>query len=201
MLYLIRPHKFENGDFCSFGVTEAAGAITLAQAAAGASIASAGLGAFGAIKQGESSAASAKYNSEVQQTNAQIAKQNADFVGQEANANLAASQQKTRAEAGAIRANQAASGIDVGSGSAEDVQESAKETGQLNAINIRADAVRKAYGYQTQETSDEAQSELDQSEAKNDETSGIIGGATTALGGAGNAVMGYENYLTKKSGL
>ncbi len=57
---------------------------------------------------------------------------------------------KTRGQVGAIEASQAASNITVGSGSAVDVRSSAAEMGELDALTIRSNAEKQAYGYQTQ---------------------------------------------------
>ncbi len=157
--------------------------------------------ALGSIQAGRQASASAKYNAAVQQNNAAVAKQNATFAGQEGAANAANEQQKTRAAIGSIRASQAANGIDVNKGSAVDVRSSAAELGELNAITIRSNAARQAYGFQTQASSDMAQSKLDKQEAGYDTTAGYMKGATTLLSGGyqGHESGLWNDYLNSSS--
>lgn len=171
------------------------GAISATSVAAAASVASVGIGAVGAIQQGNAQAAAARYSAQVAANNAIIANQNATFAAQEGEANAGAEGMKTRATAGAIKTNQAAGGIDVHSGSAVDTQASQAEIGQLNALTIRSNAARKAYGYQTEASSDTAQSQLDTSQAKNDRTAGVLKAGTTILGAAANPNANWNNFL------
>jgi hypothetical protein len=53
----------------------------------------------------------------------------------------------TRQNIGATRAAQAASGVDISSGSAADVQASEAGLGELDALTIRNNAAREAWGY------------------------------------------------------
>lgn len=163
--------------------------------------ASMALSAIGSIQQGKQQAAAAKYNAQVQENNATIAKQNATFVAQEGAANTEREQMKTRATVGAIKAAQSANGVDVNTGSAVDVQSSAAELGELNAITVRSNAVRQAYGFQTQAASDQAQAALDRQQAKYDTRAGYMKAASTLIGqgtqgyNAGN----FDSWLGKNS--
>lgn len=157
-----------------------------------AGLASSGLSAYSSVQQGKQAATAANYNASVAANNAQIATQNATVAGQVGAEQTAIEQQKTRAAIGGIKAAQAASGIDVNSESAVDVRSSAEELGQLNAITVRSNAARTAYGYQTQAQSDTSQSQLDQQEAGYDKTAGYDKAATTLLG---NAVAGSQSGL------
>lgn len=176
------------------GAATAGATSSLATIGTIASVASAGIGAFGAIRQGQAASESASYQSTIAANNAKIATQNASFQGAEGDANAAAKELQTRGKVGAITAAQGANGLDVNSGSAVDVRQSAAELGQLDAMTIRSNAARAAYGYQTQATSDQAQSALDKSTAKNDATAGYISGAGTLLSGAGSAALRYANF-------
>lgn len=159
--------------------------------------ASIGASALGQIASSQAQSASAKYNSQIAANNAQIATQNATFAGQEGEGQAAQSQARTRATEGAILATQGAAGIDVNKGSAVDVRASEAQKGMLDAMTIRSNAARKAYGFQTEAASDRAQSELDREQAHNDKTAGYIGAATSVLGGvAGGAQKGaFDSWL------
>ena len=88
-------------------------------------------------------------------------KNNAERAAAAGEQNAAQAELKGRAAVGAIRAAQAANNVDVNTGSAVDVRSSAAETGQLNALTIRNNAAREAWGYQNQAASNTAQASLD----------------------------------------
>ena len=146
-------------------------------------------GVAGSIQQGQSQAAMAKYESQVASNNAKIAQQNAAQAGQAGENQAGQSEMKTRAQVGAIKASQAANGLDINSGSSLDVQSSAAEMGEQNAITIRSNAARTAYGYEQQAQNFQTQSELDKMQANNDEISSFTNAGSTLLGGAGKAAQ------------
>lgn len=150
--------------------------------------------AYGAYEQGQAGKVSEKYNAAVSQQNANVAKQNEAIAGQAGEEQAAMVQQRTRATVGAIRANQAASGIDVNSGSDVDVRSSASELGELDALTVRSNATREAYGYGVQAENFEAQGTLDQFEGENDLKAGEIGAGSTFLSGLGSAANNYARY-------
>lgn len=153
----------------------------------------AAVSAYGTISASEAQAQSAKYESRVAENNAAIAQQNASWAAQAGNAQAEQKQLQTRAKVGGIMAAEAASGIDINSGSGLDVRSSASELGELDAINIRSNAARTAYGYNVQSTSDQNQSQLDQFQAQNDQSAGNIKAASTLIGSAGSAYSGWSN--------
>lgn len=164
--------------------------------------------AFGALKgfQGAKYSAKAtenasKYNAAVATNNAILARRNAELAGQEGEQATALAQQQTKAKVGAIKAAQAASGVDVNYGSAVDVRSSAAETGQLSALSLRSDAARKAYGYQTQAKDYDAQAGLDTATGKSARIAGGIEADSTLLGGLASSGQGYSNYLENKTPL
>lgn len=156
--------------------------------------------AVGSIAQGNAEAAAANYSAQVAQNNAKTANQNANY-------SIAAGETKAydqalaeRAQVGAITAGLASHGIDVNSGSAEDVRVSEAEKAQTDVETVRQQAQLNAYGYRTQATSFEAQSQLDKAQAGFDTEGGFIkaaGGLLTGVakfgggfGGAGGGASG-----------
>ena len=180
-------------------MSAAISASNLAYASAAASIGSAVVGGIGAISQGQAASASANYNAQVAQNNAKIAQQNATWAAQQGETQAATQEAKTRATVGAEKAAQAASGIDVNSGSAVDVRSSAAALGELNALTVRSNAARQAYGYQTQAASDTGQAALDKSQASSASEAGFLNAGTTVLGGLGSAASNYGKYLDTSS--
>ena len=160
-----------------------------------ASLGAAGIGALGSIEQSKASAASAGYNAQVAQQNAQIATQNASFAGSQGQQEEGASGAQTKARIAATLANQGASGVDVNTGSDVNVRESEAKLGMLNALTIRSNAAKSAYGYQTQSVSDTGQAALLKSQQGSDILGGYLSGASNVLGGIGSAAK-FSTYLS-----
>ena len=168
-------------------------------ALAAGTVISAGTAAYGAYSQGQAQEASAKYNAQVAANNAVIAQQQAVRAAQAGEAQAEVTQQKTRAKLGGIVTSEAAGNIDVNSGSSLDVQSSAKQLGELDALTVRSNAAQTAYGYETQSAADTAQSQLDKSQASNSATAGDIGAGGSILGGVSSAASNYNNYQLQNS--
>lgn len=185
-----------------------ASAATAATLGTVASYASFGLKALGAIKgfqgqkyEAKANANAAKYNAAIASNNAIIARQNSELEARKGNAEVEAKQMETRARIGAIKASQGASGVDVNYGSAVDVRSSAAMSGQLSAINIRANAARRAYGYEAEADQYDAQSTLYKAQAVNEKNAGNIKANSTLLGGLAETGMAFDEYLDSKSAL
>lgn len=148
------------------------------------SVISAGVGAIGAMQQGRAQAAAANYQAAVARNNAIIQQQNA---AQAAATGRAQAQQQDLANAqrlGAIAAAQGASGIDIGSGSYQDVTRSQQQLGRLGTQNVMQRALEQARGYNIEAASQTAQAQLDQMQAAQAQRAGMIGAGTSLLGGA-----------------
>lgn len=173
----------------------ATGAATLAAGSAATSVVGGVVGAVGAEEQASATEKASNYQAQVAQNNEQIAKTQAQQT--EAAGETAVEQQglKTKAEVGAIEAGQAASNIDVNQGSAVDVRSSAEALGQLDALTIRSNAERQAYGYETAATSYQGQAGLEQMEASQAPVAGAISAGSSILGGATAAGNQYARYL------
>lgn len=165
------------------------------------SVASGVVGAIGAISQAHAASAAAKYNAEVEAQNAKIAKQNAAWAGQAGEQQAAVEEQKTRGRVGAIVAAEAANNIDVNSGSAVDVRSSAKELGELDALTVRSNAAKEAYGDVTQSWSHEAQSNLDKQNAAAASEAGMIGAAGSLLGGVAQGANEWRLWNAQNGSL
>lgn len=166
----------------------------LTYAGIGSTLLGGGISAYGQIMQGEAQAKAAKYNKEVAQGNADAAQRNAELSAASADALTGNQGLRNRATMGSIIANQAASGIDVMSGSAIDVRSSAAELGELNSLTVRANATKEAYGYQVQKSQFDQQATLEGYAGKNASDASEIGAASTLLGSAGSAAANFYNY-------
>lgn len=159
-----------------------------------AAVAGTALSVAGQIQQGKANEAASNYQAQVAANNAQLAKQQAQETNAAGEQQTAIQQMKTRATVGAIRAAEGASGVDVNTGSNVDVRSSAAELGQLDALTIRSNAARQAYGYETGATSFQAQSQLDRATASQAGTAGFFGAAGSLLSGASSVAKEYSAW-------
>lgn len=180
------------------GVAEAgtAGGLSMAALTGGLSLLSGGISAIGAITQGQAASENAQFQSEVASQNQQIANMNAQQTTQVGEAQTEQQQQKTKATVGAIEAAQGASGIDVNTGSAVDVRSSASELGELDALTIRSNAARTAYGFEVNAQNQGAESQLLSQESEQAEIGGGLSGFGSLLSGVS---QGSRNYLAWQS--
>ncbi|SDD95547.1 hypothetical protein SAMN05216337_1017148 [Bradyrhizobium brasilense] len=139
----------------------------------------AGVSAVGTLEGGAAAANAADYQAQVARNNAIIARQKADYAIKSGQQQAATQSMKGAATGGKIKANQAASGVDVNSGSAADVQTSQRELAKLDSDTVLNNAELKAWGYRTEATSDEAQAQLSDLQAEQ----APIGAALSATGG------------------
>lgn len=106
-------------------------------------VASAGLQAFGSIQQGNYQSAVARNN----QVIAERAAVDAEQRGAEAEQQQ---RQRTQQVLGRQKAMMAANGLDISSGSAGDLLADTRRYGELDALTVRSNADREAYGYRAQ---------------------------------------------------
>lgn len=154
--------------------------------------------AYGQIQASKAQSQADNFNAQVAEQNAIIATQKQQWAGEEGDQAASISQMKTAAKVGATQANQGASGVEVGTGSNVDVISSEREIGMMDALTIRSNAARQAYGYATEAYSDKAQAALDTYAGKNAITAGNIGAVSTLLGSAAKSTQ-YDNFMGNNS--
>lgn len=115
-----------------------------------ATVAGTVIGAVGQMQQQAAAQAQANYQAQVAENNQIIARQNAQYARQAAEAQVQRQNEKTAAMVGAIRAAQASNNLDVNTGSALEVQSSAEALGQLDAVSIREAGERQARAFENQ---------------------------------------------------
>ncbi len=175
-----------------------AGGATLGSTLGIAGMASSALGgltsAVGSYESGQATKAQDEYQAEVAAQNQKLAAQNAQMATAAGEAQAEQAGLKQRADLGQIRAAEAASGIDVNSGSAADVQASQSERDMLNALVIRSNAERTAYGYQTQALADSGQAQLYKAAGQQAPIAGGISAAGSLLSGAAGVANQYSSW-------
>lgn len=154
----------------------------------------AAVGAFGKIQEGEAKSQAANYQAQVAENNRKIALQNSSWAMEAGTAREAAEGMKVRAGVARLKARQAASGVDVNTGSSKEVTDAASALGSLDALTIRSNTAREAYGYEVAATSEEAKANLARMEGENAKTSGYIGALSSLLSGASSAGGKYAAW-------
>lgn len=138
---------------CDFGIS------TLAVASLATSALSAGVGAIGAIQQGQAAAAAARQQSAAAAYQAQVARnqqQVLEWQARDAEARGSEEERqrrvKTRLQIGAQRAAMASQGVDLGEGSPLDIVGDTAAVGEQDALSIRSNARREAWDFRLRGT-------------------------------------------------
>jgi hypothetical protein len=116
----------------------------------GATIAGGITQAAGARAAGQATLAQNNYQAGIAEINSKIAKQNADYARTTGEIQATQYGIKAAQRSGMIRAGQGASGIDVNSGTAVDVRASQAKTTAMDLAQIRRNAAKTAYDFDTQ---------------------------------------------------
>jgi len=171
-------------------------------------VASAATTAYGSYKQGkalkkagQAAQRSAEDEAQLSDYNAGVAKlQAADALARGAD-DEARFRDQVKGVIGAQRAGFAAGNIDVGFGSAVDVQADAATLGELDALTIRTNAAREAWGYQVNEIDLKKRGEILRKEGKNAAAAGRAQATAAYIGGAGTLLGTGGNLLQAKYGI
>ncbi|WP_445505061.1 virion core protein, T7 gp14 family [Microvirga sp. G4-2] len=150
-----------------------------------ASVASAAVGAVGAIQQGNATAAANKYQAAVNENNAILAQRNADDARKRGEVAEEEHRRKVAQLQGRQSAVMAANGLDLTSGSPLDILADTAQMGELDALTIRNNAEREAKGHQAQGMNFRAEAELNRASAKSAKTAGMIGAVGSVVSGIG----------------
>lgn len=141
------------------------------------------IGAGGTLFSAYSQNKESKYNAKIAQNNALINEnlaKDAENRGavDEANHRLKVAQMKS-----SQRAKFGATGADVNVGSALEVQADTAMMGELDALTIRSNAAREAYGYRGNAANIKSQSSLDTMASKNNIANTLLTGSSKVAGG------------------
>jgi hypothetical protein len=148
----------------------------------GATLAGGLLSAYGAEKEGAATQQAYNYRAEVSRINADINRQNANWTREKGEKEQIAYGVKAAQQRGQIRAAQGASNIDVNTGSNKRVQESQEKTAQTDMEQIRANAAKVAYDYETKAYMDDNQATLDTMAGENASEAGNIKAMSSIIG-------------------
>lgn len=167
---------------------------TLAIASLVAAGAGAATSAYGSIQQGRAQSAQADYQSAVGRNNAIIAEQQARDAEERGAAAETAQRRQTAQLAGHQRAAMAANGVDLSSGSPLDILGDTAQFGELDALTVRSNAAREAYGFRNQGAQFTADAGAAKLAGKNAKSASYISAGSTILTSAGQMAGNWSRY-------
>lgn len=177
-------------------------ALALALAAGGAA-----LSATGQIKAGNAAKRAGQAQRKAAESQGELADYNASVAEIQAKDAVARGQQEeqrfrtqVRGAVGAQRAGFAADNIDVGFGSAVDVQADAAYLGELDALTIRTNAAREAWGYKVEAFDSRKRGEIARKEGVYLEAAGKQQQSASRWGAAGTIVGTSSSLLAARYG-
>lgn len=170
------------------------GTGALAKIGIGTSLASGALGAVGSVRTAEAQKNAAEYQAQVDLNNRKLAGYYANTEAAKGASDLSQQQQRAKQQMDLIRASQAASGVDVASGSSEDVRRSQEILNNLDALTIMSNTAQKVYGYQIAGTNAESEAGLKQQEASQTGAEAALGATSSLVSGASGAANQYFNW-------
>jgi hypothetical protein len=129
------------------------------------------------------------YQAGVAALNSQISQQNANYASQSGELQAAKYGVGARATEGHIVAGEAASGLDVKSGSAKSVQESQHTVSTMDMDTIRMNATKTAYDYEVQANQFKSQAAMDVAGSQNIQKATQLNVASSLVGGAGSVAQ------------
>lgn len=153
-------------------------------------VAGAGVSAYGAIQGAQAQSSALNYQAQVAKNNQVIAEQSREYALEAGQAQAHTTALKGRAIGGKIKAMQAASGVDVNTGSPVDVQESQREQSQLDVETVLNNAQLSAYGYRVKGDNYASEATLKEKAADDAETAGYVKAAGGLLSSAGS--LGFK---------
>lgn len=156
--------------------------------------------AAGQLSAGQAASERANYQAQVYRNNAAIAQQNQNWAMAAGSAKETAQNMRTRNTFGSIVAKQAASGVEVGTGSNKQVTDAASALGALDAMTIRSNTAREAYGYDVKKQSDLASAELKVREGDDAVTASYFNAASSLISGASSAGGKYASWQNAGGG-
>lgn len=165
------------------GAAAGMSAAAIATATTVATVAGATLTAYGAYQQAQGQKSQAKYNAAVQENNARVAEFKAEDAQDRAQTDAENVGRQQAAVRGKQRAQLAANGLDLSSGTPLSVQEQTDYYGLKDQKTATDNGAREAWGLRSQRDSYSAESQMQRNTAKSISPFGAL--ATSLLGSSG----------------
>jgi hypothetical protein len=160
--------------------------------------ASLAFGAMGAYQQSASAKASMEYQSQVAQNNAITAEYQAQDAVKRGEVAEAEQRRRTSMMKGSQTARLAANGLDISEGSALNILSDTDWMGEQDALTVRDNASREAWGYRQQGAN--SQSNSDMLSASADAQNPFLSGVSSIMTNESTGLLA-ESIMTKPGGL
>lgn len=169
---------------------------SMAAVSVGTTLLSGAIGGAGASFTSGASVDAFNFKAGIAKLNADINKQNAAWSLNSGAIKAANYGLKAGQEIADTKVVQAASGLDVNSGSKEAVRDTQSAVAKYDQNLIRADAAKTAYGYETKASADKAEAELDRVSADNAGKAGKLGVLSSIIGTASSVASKWSQANT-----
>lgn len=170
--------------------------VTMAGVSVGATLLSGAIGGAGASFSSEASANAFNYKAGIAQLNSQIDKQNASWAINSGAIKASNYGLKAGQEIADTKVVQAASGLDINSGSKEAVRDTQSAVAKYDQDLIRADAAHTAHGYETKAIADSAEADLNRTSATNAGKAGKLAILSSVIGTASSVASKWSQANT-----
>lgn len=156
-----------------------------------------GVSVMGAMQQGKAAQAQAKYQAAVSENNAATARMQAADALERGKIEEQQHRTKVTRLLGEQRANIAASGFELGDMTSQDIFGDTAALGELDALNIRNNAKREAWGYEVQAGNFNADASLSRMSGRNSRTASMWQAGGDLLSGASKFANNYVDFNKK----
>jgi len=156
-----------------------------------------GSGIAGAFAEADALKQRAKFQAQQLEFNTKVAELQAEDAIAQGDQDAAALQRKARQLRGSQRAAFGASGVEVNSGSALSVQSDTEDMADIDAMTIKLNAARKAWGFKVDAVNSFAQSTLNSVAAENSARTTLLTNGIKSIGGAGKNYYEYKRLSGK----
>lgn len=173
------------------------GASTLAIASLVGSALSTGVGVMGSIQQGKAAKAQADYQAAVSRNNQIIAQRRADDARDRGEVEAQDRKRLTALQIGRARAEAASRGVEVGSGSALEIEVDVAGIGAEEEAIIRNNAEREALGFEAEGMNFEAEAGLQELSGRNAQSAARSQAFGTALTGATSVASKWYTFKSE----
>lgn len=157
---------------------------TMGAISIGTSLLSGAMGVAGAKSSADASADSFNFKAGIARLNADINKQNAAWAINSGGIKAANYGLKAGQDIAETKVTQAASGLDINSGSKEAVRDTQQTVAKYDQDIIRADAAHTAHGYEVKAAADTAEAAMDTAAASNAQKAGKLNMLSSVIGTA-----------------
>lgn len=169
---------------------------SMAAISIGTTLLSGAIGGAGASFSADASADAFNFKAGIAKLNADINKQNASWALNSGGIKAANYGLKAGQDIADTKVVQAASGLDVNSGSKSAVRDTQADVAKYDQDLIRADAAHTAHGYEVKAAADSAEAELDRTSASNAGKAGKLGILSSVIGTASSVASKWSQGKT-----